>query len=280
MKWVLTGGDDGFIRKYDFFASMNGKLHMAGLQTQAHSDAIHYGGVLLSAWDNAEQPPSPVFDPKISAVHALDVHSDGVWCVTGLDRGCINLWSVRHNEGSCQHVFDYHRSLVSVIKITPDQKHLMSASSDKSIVLWDLNTGQIPRQYTGATSQIASIQMQADVMVLIATIDGALLIYDVRTLAPVKKLISPDSPPWTQCACWGIDGNRVYSGRRNGSVDEWHVGKEERIRRLHLPSNSGPVSSVLAIPGSKHLLCASQDNVRLWDLNHPVFWFYPYYHTG
>jgi transcriptional activator SPT8 len=35
MRWVFTGGDDGFVRKYDFFASMGGKTLLT--QTQKHA---------------------------------------------------------------------------------------------------------------------------------------------------------------------------------------------------------------------------------------------------
>ncbi|TPX34467.1 hypothetical protein SmJEL517_g02884 [Synchytrium microbalum] len=276
-KWIFTGGEDGFIRKYDFFGSMNGKSPLTMAQKkELHFDTIQNAGLLSSAWDNVEQvnPASgPLQEPKISAVHSIDVHSDGVWCVTGLERGTINLWTVRHDEGNCQHVFDHHKNSVSALKITQDQRGLISAS-DRVIVLWDLNTGSIARQYVGPASPIGSIQLQGTHHFIVSSSDGGLFLYDQRKDAPVKRMISPDTSPWTQSASWSADGKQVYSGRRNGSVDEWDIGSGQRVRNIRMPSDSGPVSSVLALPSGRHLLrrviltiSASQDNIRLWTLD-------------
>lgn len=39
-KWVFTGGDDGFIRKYDFVASMNAEQMLTHNQRQGLVDSI------------------------------------------------------------------------------------------------------------------------------------------------------------------------------------------------------------------------------------------------
>ena len=35
MRWVLTGGADGIVRKYDFFGSLNGKVTLTPQKGQA-----------------------------------------------------------------------------------------------------------------------------------------------------------------------------------------------------------------------------------------------------
>jgi transcriptional activator SPT8 len=40
MRWVLTGGADGRIRKWDFFASINGKIPLTSAQRQGHVDSV------------------------------------------------------------------------------------------------------------------------------------------------------------------------------------------------------------------------------------------------
>lgn len=34
-----------------------------------------------------------------------------------------------------------------------------------------------------------------------------------------------------------------------------------------MPISSGPVTSVVSLPSGKHLISASSDSIRLWDLN-------------
>lgn len=47
---------------------------------------------LVSAWESNDGGPI--------AVHSIDVHSQAVWCVTGLENGLIRLWTFRQEEGT------------------------------------------------------------------------------------------------------------------------------------------------------------------------------------
>ncbi|KAF9322198.1 hypothetical protein BG003_005361 [Podila horticola] len=49
-------------------------------------------------------------------------------------------------------------------------------------------------------------------------------------------------------------------------VDEWDFADGRLIQSIKMPANSGPVSFVKSLPNNKHIICASQDNIRLWNL--------------
>ena len=84
------------------------------------------------AADPNANPESIGEPPRISPIYSIDVHSEAVWCVTGTESGSINLFTVRHEEGKLIHVMRGHQSPVSVLKITPDERGLVSGSWDKS----------------------------------------------------------------------------------------------------------------------------------------------------
>jgi transcriptional activator SPT8 len=68
-------------------------------------DSITRSATLCSAWENEEKlderEGTPLPPPtKVSPVYSMDVHSDGVWLLTGLENGSINLWTVRIEEGT------------------------------------------------------------------------------------------------------------------------------------------------------------------------------------
>lgn len=97
----------------------------------------------------------------------------------------------------------------------------------------------------------------SETIFLDAAIDGTLRVWDRRQPNPVARMVPPrGTPPWCMHACWSHDGNYIYAGRRNGTVDEYsiHKGLREPGRTLHLPSGSGAVSAVKAMPNSKHLV--------------------------
>lgn len=91
---------------------------------------------------------------------------------------------------------------------------------------------------------------------LAASIDGSLRIWDKRQSTPIAKITPRGVPPWCMNACWSPDGNFIYAGRRNGTVDEYSVHKGLRVaeRSFKLPNNSGPVSALRPMPNGRHLI--------------------------
>lgn len=96
----------------------------------------------------------------------------------------------------------------------------------------------------------------ADNVFLVASIDGAIRIWDKRKPTPTAVMMPQNVPPWCMNACWSADGRFIYAGRRNGTVDEYDVtqGLKKPSRNFKLPAGSGPVSAVRAMPNQRHLI--------------------------
>ncbi|KAI0226521.1 Transcription factor spt8 [Massospora cicadina] len=276
MRWVLLGAEDAYIRKYDFFASMNGKLPLTQAHRHATVDVCSRSGVLMSYWDNQVYQPDPTlrpapssgeaFDNQFSPAHSLYLHSRALWCLSGLTNGEVNLYTVRHDEGACHHAFKGHTANVSVIKTFDRETKAITGAWDKKIVFWDLHTGANLQELTSHANQICSIHLQpeaAEGMLLTSSVDGRSLLWDLRAGNPA----APDCPRWTTSTCFDRAGRIVYTGRRNGTVDGVDIRMNRLARTLRLPPNSGPVSQVLAHPTRNFLLCGSFDNLRVWNLD-------------
>ncbi len=90
-----------------------------------------------------------------------------------------------------------------------------------------------------------------------ASIDGAIRIWDRRQANAIARIAPPrNTPPWCMNACWSPDGNFIYAGRRNGTVDEYslHKGLREPRRTFKFPGVSGAVSAVRTMPNGRHLV--------------------------
>ncbi|SGZ54932.1 CIC11C00000005779 [Sungouiella intermedia] len=188
-KWIITGGEDGFIRKYDFSASIEGKAPLTVAQKHNLMDSITKSGVIGSYWEN-EQPltkkqmlaanpkfkesdfstGSVSYEPQVNPVYSLDVERNGFWCLSGLLSGGISLYTMIYNEGNIHHYFRHnanktgeqtidtgHLDAVSVLKLNRAQDKFLSGSWDKTIREWDLNTGKVVNLFKGSTGQISSI---------------------------------------------------------------------------------------------------------------------------
>ncbi|KAJ3298946.1 Transcription factor spt8 [Rhizoclosmatium sp. JEL0117] len=303
MKWMFTGGEDGYIRKYDFMRSINGDHNLTAAQRHGLVDSIQNAGTMVSAWEVEEVPldaqpsitgltpeatatiPSPA---KISQIYCMAVQSEAHFLLAGCESGNINLYTVRHDEGVCQHVLRRHDKPVSVLTLAGDERSVMSGSWDRKYIRWDLETGAIVREFAPLNTHITAIKFKPDGgyaeepyysgnggvedIAFVLSFDGKGSVVDHRDPAGIVKSVGCENgvPPWGISACWSADGKRVYIGRRNGSVDEWDYAEGRIIQNFRLPRDSGPVTAVQCMPNGRHVACASYDNIRLWDLNYTV----------
>ena len=86
--------------------------------------------------------------------------------------------------------------------------------------------------------------------------DGVLRVWDRRQQQPIANVVPRWTPPWCMSACWSPDGNSIYVGRRNNTVDEFnlHKGFTEPSRIFKFPAGSGSVSAIRPMPNGRHLL--------------------------
>lgn len=446
MRYWFTGGSDCYVRKYDGAATINGKTLLTVAQRHPFVDSVTKAGVLMSYWENEEpHGKTPNDEPGLSPVYSLAVHREALWLLSGLESGCINLQSVRHDEGKRIAYLQKHTSAVSVLTLSADEKSVLSGSWDKHIYDWDLNTGQVKRAFIGSGGQISAIQVRpasslpipegsedgavpngtmssnnaerpqangvlpngvnghmngtnqegegedapgspvdtnslfggdadslfgdndttgapsgghfgddddefsramglgmeqqehidshqdtemtdsqvpevkesvpspkadqpsedksepldkvedstdnadeppltnglphaeetggvaavsvvepevqdaaatSDSTFLAASFDGTISVWDRRQPNPVARIASRTGGPWCMDACWSPDGNYIYAGRRNNTVEEFslHKGLKSAERTFKFPQGSGPVSAVRAMPNGRHLI--------------------------
>lgn len=98
--------------------------------------------------------------------------------------------------------------------------------------------------------------LSSDTTFLAASMDGTLRVWDRRQANPISRILPRNVPPWCMNACWSPDGNFIYAGRRNGTVEEFslHKGFRSAERTFKFPQGSGPVSAVRAMPNGRHLI--------------------------
>ncbi|EGZ77172.1 WD40 repeat-like protein [Neurospora tetrasperma FGSC 2509] len=164
MRYWLTGGSDGYIRKFDGIATINGKQQLTVAQKHPFVDSVVKSGVLMSYWDNQEWTGQNTRDDDriLSPVYSLAVHRQALWALSGLESGGINIQSVRHDEGKRIHCLrtNGHTNAVSVLQLAPDEKSVLSGSWDKTVLDWDLNDGSVIRRFEGSGGQISAIELR------------------------------------------------------------------------------------------------------------------------
>ncbi|KAG0155797.1 hypothetical protein PDIDSM_2970 [Penicillium digitatum] len=155
MRWVFTGGSDGFVRKYNWADSINSKLMLTVAQRHPFVDSVVKAGVLMTYWESTD-------GSHLSPVYSLASHSEGLWLLSGLESGAIRLQTLRHEEGKEIALLRQHTSAVSSLNLTSDEESLLSGGWDKRVFDWDLNTGQARRAFGGSGGQISALQIRPE----------------------------------------------------------------------------------------------------------------------
>lgn len=155
MRWVFTGGSDGFVRKFNWADSINSKLMLTVAQRHPFVDSVVKAGVLMTYWENMDSN-------HLSPVYSLACQSEGLWLLSGLESGAIRLQTLRHDEGKEVALLSQHTSAVSTLNLTSDEASLLSGSWDKRVFDWDLNTGQARRAFGGSAKQISAVQIRPE----------------------------------------------------------------------------------------------------------------------
>lgn len=90
MTHFITGSDDGYIRDYDVFAAVNGKVFLTAPQRQHCGviEGIMKAGHIRCWWENTApvlNPDGTVAESPLYPVYSLAMQSDALWSLAGSD---------------------------------------------------------------------------------------------------------------------------------------------------------------------------------------------------
>ncbi|KAG9245928.1 WD40-repeat-containing domain protein [Calycina marina] len=164
------------------------------------------------------------------------------------------------------------QNLQNMSAVQPPTNGNQQSATDTKIELESQDVTSHTESGSESNAPVAETQdavATSDSTFLAASIDGSLRVWDRRQPNPIARIPTRQGvPPWCMAACWSPDGNYIYAGRRNGTVEEFslHKGLKAPERTFKFPMGSGAVSAVRAMPNGRHLICASHDILRLYDL--------------
>ena len=206
-------------------------------------------------WDVATGSSSSL-EGHTGEVASVSFSPDGATLASGSENSVL-LWDVGTGNTSS---LEEHTASVRSVAFSPDGRTLASGSEDKTVKLWDLDTGK----------NTATLYDHFDVVSSVAfSPSGALLAsgsedQTVRIWDPAgANLITLY---WTSVPALSVavsDDTTLAVGLNNGFIKVWDAKRKGNGLR----GSGGAVHSVAISPGGSILASGSEDGiVRLWDL--------------
>ncbi|HEX2954338.1 MAG TPA: WD40 repeat domain-containing protein [Bacillota bacterium] len=164
---------------------------------------------------------------------------------------------IREFRGHMESVYD--------LALTPDGKKLLSSSADSSIILWDIQSGNIIKKLEGHTKPVNEVIVTPDGESAISCSDDKSIdIWNLSTGKLLKTLIGHSEGVF--CIAVTPDGKRLVSGGADSKIKIWDL-ETGTVKKQLWEGNRGAVRTLLISPDGKRLITAAHgDALTLWDM--------------
>ncbi len=203
-----------------------------------------------------------LFAQKFGPVFTLCWHPHQHTLAAGGGEGEVFLWTLKDERAQ---LFDWkHQGEVWATAFSSDGKCLATASSDWSIHLWQIPSGDLVQQFHGHEGQIRNLRFQSDDHTLISVgVDQRVCLWDCRSGKMSQQTIEHDGSP--RALTLDATGTKLYNGKEDGSVSMWDLTSGEQMELL--PPQPATVLALELSPG-QDILAVAYDNclIYLWSL--------------
>ncbi|CUA74489.1 putative WD repeat-containing protein alr3466 [Nostoc sp, PCC 7120] [Rhizoctonia solani] len=278
---IASGSMDKTIQLWDT-SSVESKRHISSakhLDTVASIAFSPDGKCIVSCsldgkiqlWDAATLVYSAPFG-HCAPVNVIGFSPDGRHVVSGSTDMTTRVWEINTYpkpiptiEPITTKTLVGHSAYVLSVAITPNGTRIVSGSSDKTVQIWDAQTGApVGDPLTGHSSKVYSVAVSPDGGRLVSVSeDKSMKLWDIATRTNISSY-QHSSP--ICCAVFSPDDTKIAFGSSDKKVYLWNVKGWQMIKD-GLQGHSGNVIFLAFSPDGTYLASASADKtVVLWDV--------------
>jgi len=165
-----------------------------------------------------------------------------------------------------QNTLAEHNGLISRVVWSPDGNKLASSSFDRTIKLWDVDTGKCLQTLSGHTARVREVSWSPNgKFIASGSDDSTIRIWKVETGQLYHKI-----PMVGVCftIVWSLDSQMLAAGgmRDDPSILFWSIRDKKRLIPEGLEEHYGQINTLALSSSTLILASGSHDNtIRLWE---------------
>jgi WD40 repeat protein len=161
-------------------------------------------------------------------------------------------------------ILSSHSHWVNAVAITPNGRWALSGSHDRTLKLWDLETGSLIRSFVGHTDSIYTVAVTPDGhIVLSGSADRTVRLWDLQTGRLLHTFAEHGGPVSAVVVC--PDGRHALSGCDDRKLRLWDI--ERRVCRAMVPLESSPLAIAVGPEGRSVVVGDRVGNVHYFQIH-------------
>ncbi|KAF2827736.1 WD40 repeat-like protein [Ophiobolus disseminans] len=205
---------------------------------------------MIKRWPLQVYTSGILFSPQTSIIK--DIFKDQA-------RGLDVKPALEHNWSACLQTLEGHGSYVSSVAFLPDGARLASGSDDKTVKVWDTQSGQCLQTLEGHGRYVSLVAFSPDGTRLASgSYDKTVKVWDTQSRQCLQTLEGHDH--YISSVAFSPNGMRLTSGSYDKTVKVWDMQSGRCLQTLE--GHGRPVSSVAFSLHGTHLI-TDQGNDRL-----------------
>ncbi|NET26804.1 DnaJ domain-containing protein [Okeania sp. SIO1I7] len=157
-----------------------------------------------------------------------------------------------------------HGDSIFAVAISSDGKNVVSGSADRTIRLWQLETGKLKRIFNGHQDKVWAVALSSDGKTMASgSADKTIRLWNINSYQPPRILQQHSG--WVTSLVFHPTGKILASGSTDFTVKLWNLETDCLV--CTLVGHSEPIFSIAISGNGKMLASGSQDGtVKIWDL--------------
>jgi WD40 repeat protein len=207
-----------------------------------------------------------------AAITDLHYSKDGTRLLIATNKGPVSLWSLKENKLLAQYFG--HKNIVNTARFSPDERFILTASSDKTVKLWVVEQGLVnPLENLKQANLVDAVFLpQKDSHILTAS-QSAVHLWERASKEAIDKY---DNSFYKLHKISAIDVSPDGKNFVTGTVDNWIVTRQVALGsvvqqwRHHcvLPSDQCQIEKVIYSKQGQFLIIGdSQGQIEILDLS-------------
>ncbi|KAF3763158.1 hypothetical protein M406DRAFT_84049 [Cryphonectria parasitica EP155] len=171
--------------------------------------------------------------------------------------------SIEENWSACISTLEGHSARVSSIAFSPDGQHIASGSDDRTIKIWNAESGACISTLEGHSDWVRCIAFSPDGQhIASGSDDGTIKIWNAESGACISTLEGHSA--WVRCIAFSPDGQHIASGSDDGTIKIWNAESGACISTLE--GHSDWVRCIAFSPDGQHIASGSDDGtIKIWN---------------